>query len=82
MWVITITSHRNLSDRTRDFIAELIDNENHKVVKKYRFILHDIIEDKKSSTAIIEGSEVSAKNIVLMLKHNLPYSVSYRRVNN
>ena len=80
MWAITITSEHILFNKTKDFIAELIDNENHKVVKEYGFILYDILEDKRSCMAIIEGSELSAKNLTLMLKDNITYLVSYRRI--
>jgi len=80
MWVIRVTSGNSLSGKERDLIAELIDNEAHNVEEKYSFVLHNILEDKKSCEAIIEGSKLSVKNIVKMLTDNIQYNISYRRL--
>ena len=81
MWAIKVTSSNNLSDKERDFIADLIDNDARKLKGKYSFILHNILEDKKSCEAIIEGTKLSVMNIVKMFTDNIQYKVSYKKLN-
>ncbi|MBC8526222.1 MAG: hypothetical protein ISS28_07285 [Candidatus Cloacimonetes bacterium] len=81
MWIITIKSNKGLSNREKDFIADLIDNDAHKVKGKCSFILHDILEGKNFCEAIIEDSKLSIINIVMMLRDNTPYNISYRSLN-
>lgn len=80
MWVIKIISDNILSKKERDFIAELIDSENHKVVED-SFILHDILEDEKSCEVIVECGKTAVINLVSMLKDNIQYKVLYSRIN-
>lgn len=82
MWLITITSKRNFSDKNRDFIAELISEEARKTRNDYSFILHDIIESKKYSKILIEGTKIALTNLLLTLKDNLVCGISYIRYRN
>jgi len=42
--------------------------------------LHDILEGKKFCEAIIEGTKLSVMNIVMMLRDNVEYRISYRKL--
>jgi len=80
LWVIKIISDHILAGVSKDFIAMLIDHEAHKVKGGYSFILHDILESKKDSEAIIEGSKFAVINLVSVLKDNLRYKTSYHSI--
>jgi hypothetical protein len=77
IWSIKIVLNRILSDVDRDFIAELISEEARKTKGVYYFILHEIIESKKYSIIFIEGSRYALKNLLWVIKCNLPYEVLY-----
>ena len=77
IWVIRIKSNAILSKGEKSLIADLIDNEAHIIEEKYSFVLHDILEDNRTSEAIIEGNRLSVINIVTMLRNNLQYDISY-----
>lgn len=79
-WSIITISKNNLSKRDKNIIADLINNESHIVIKKYGFILHDILEKKNSSEAIIEGKKFTAENIKKILKNTTDYEVICRRI--
>lgn len=79
MRLITISSKQDLSDKDRDFIAELVSEEARKVREFYSFILHDIVESRRSSKILIEGGKVALTNLVAVLKDNLHYKISYGR---
>ena len=76
MFHITITSKQNLSDKNRDFIAELVSEEARKTCEKYRFILHDIIESKKNARLLIEGTKTAIDNLLSVLQDNLCYKIT------
>ncbi len=78
MWLITISSKQDLSNKDRDFIAELVSEESRKVRKSYSFILHEVVESKRNSKILIEGKKVALTNLVAVLKDNLHYKISYR----
>lgn len=71
MWLITVISKRNLLHKDRDFIAELVSEEARKTIKSYRFILHDIVESKRYSKILIEGSKTALSNLLSVIKDNL-----------
>ncbi|MDD3492864.1 MAG: hypothetical protein PHZ19_05155 [Candidatus Thermoplasmatota archaeon] len=77
MWLITVASHRDFSDRDRDFIAELASEEARKMSGVYSFILHDIAESKRGSRILIEGAKTALTNLVSALEDNLPYKITY-----
>jgi len=79
MWLITIRSKQNLSNKDRDFITELISEEARKTIELYSFVLHDIVESKGYSRVLIEGTKGALTNLVLVIKDNLPYKITYRR---
>lgn len=79
MWCIKISSKRNLSDKDRDFIAELVSEEARQSTKSYYFILHDIVESKRYSKMIIEGTKIALRNLLSAIGDNLPYKITYRR---
>ncbi len=79
MWLIMIRSKRNLSNKDRDFITELVSEEARKTTKSYYFILHDIVESKRYSKMLIEGRKIAVKNLLLIIRSNLPYAIKYRR---
>ena len=79
MWCIRIGSKHNLSDKDRDFITEFVSEEARKIFKPYYFILHDIVESKRYSELLIEGSKMAVKNLLLVIKDNLPYKITYRK---
>lgn len=80
MWSIRIYSKYNLSDANRDFIAELVSEEARKTTQSYYFILHDIVESKRYSKMLVEGSKRAVKNILSVIEDNLPYKVTYGRL--
>lgn len=75
MWLITVVSKRNLLEKDRDFIAELVSEEARKTIKSYNFILHDMVESKRYSKMLIEGTDRAITNLVSVIKDNLPYKV-------
>ena len=80
MWLITVISKQNLLHRDRDFIAELVSEEARKTIKSYRFILHDIVESKRYSKILIEGTKTALSNLLSVIKDNLTYDkISYAR---
>lgn len=79
MWHIFISSKQDLSNRDRDFIAELTSEEARKAVKSLSFILHDIIESKRYSKMLIEGTKTAVQNLLLVLHDNLPYKIICHR---
>lgn len=78
MWCITIKSDKILSGEDKDLIVEFIDHEAHKAISDYGFVLHDVLEYKKFSEAIIEGKIKSVINLFSVLRCNLPYKISYK----
>ena len=68
-----------MSNKDKDFIAGLVDNESHKTTRR-SFILHDILEDNYSSEAIIEGGSLAAKNVKQVLTNNISHKVVYRKI--
>ena len=72
MWLITITTKQNLSDKDRDFIAELVSEEARKTRKSCSFILHDIVESKRYCKLLIEGTEDAITNLLSVIRDNLP----------
>jgi len=80
MWIITVVSKRNLSDKDRDFMAELVSEEARKTIKSYRFVLHDIVESKRYSKIFIEGAKPALGNLLLVIKDNFSYDkITYTR---
>ncbi len=80
MWLITVISKRNLLHKDRDFIAELVSEEARKTIKSYRFTLHDIVESKRYSKMLIEGTKTALSNLLLVIKDNLTYDkITYAR---
>ena len=71
MWIITVVSKRNLSDKDRDFMAELVSEEARKTIKSYRFVLHDIVESKRYCKLLIEGTENAITNLLSVIRDNL-----------
>ena len=82
MWSIVTISKTNLSCEDQDLIADLIDNESHNVIEKYGFILHDILENKNSSEAIIEGKRCAAENIRSVLMSHTNHKVIHKKIKN
>ena len=79
-WSIKIISCDNLSENKRELIIDLIDNEAHKATKKNQFILHDVFEETNLSELIVEGQKEAVDNLLLMLKSNLRYNISYKKI--
>lgn len=79
IWLITISSKRELLDKDRDFITELVSEEARKVHESYSFVLHDIIESKRYSKLLIEGTKTALTNLLSVINDNLSYRVTYRR---
>ncbi len=71
-WLIKVCSGKILSNKDRDFMADLVSEEARSVCKSYYFILHAIIEDKNYSEIFIEGSETALNNLLSVLEDNLP----------
>ncbi|HAF07115.1 MAG: hypothetical protein QME48_07145 [bacterium] len=67
-----------MSNKDRDFITELISEEARKTIESYSFVLHDIIESKRFSIILIEGTMMSLINLVSVSEDNLPYKITYR----
>ncbi|MBI5560365.1 MAG: hypothetical protein HY883_03740 [Deltaproteobacteria bacterium] len=80
MWLITIVSKRNLTEENKDFIAELISEEARKAKDFYSFILHDILESKRLSEIIIEGTKTALVNLLSVMKDNLNYKITYTKI--
>ncbi len=78
MWLITIHSKRNLSDKDRDFITELVSEEARKTATSYYFVLHDVVESEKYSKVFIEGTKKALTNLLSVINDNLAYEVTYR----
>ena len=81
IWLITVVSNRNLSEKDIDFIAELVSEEARKAKEFYSFILHDIVESKRYCRILIEGTETALTNLLLVIKDNLTYEITYARYN-
>lgn len=77
MWLITVNSKQDLSDGDRDFLADLVSEEARKVIDSYTFILHDIVESKKYSKMLIEGTKTALRNLLVVMKDNLFYDIAY-----
>ena len=78
LWLIIVKSDKILSVENKDLIFEFIDHESHKAITDHGFILHDVLEYKKFSEAIIEGTIKSVINLFSVLRCNLPYKISYK----
>ncbi|ODS43021.1 MAG: hypothetical protein MSIBF_07205 [Candidatus Altiarchaeales archaeon IMC4] len=78
IWLVTIKSDKILSDANKDLIVEFIDHEAHKAIGDNGFILHDVLEYKKFSEVIIEGTMKSVINLLCVLKDNLAHKLSYK----
>jgi hypothetical protein len=81
MCLITVISKRNLLDNDRDIIADFVSEEARKATECYNFILHDIVESKRYCKILIEGKKTAITNLLLVIKDNLPYNITYRRYN-
>ncbi len=81
LWIIKIISKKIFSDEDRNFIAELVSEEARKSIEFYSFILHDILESKRYINVLIEGSQSALNNLLLVIKHNIPYEISYTKYN-
>lgn len=79
MWLITGSSKQSLSAIDRDFITELVSEEARKVIDSYSFILHDVVESKRYSKILIEGTNIALENLLSAINSNLPYRTTYRR---
>lgn len=79
MWLITLSSKRELSDKDRDFIADLVSEEDRSVTESYSFILHDIVESKRYCKILIEGTDTALTNLLSVIKDNLHYRITHRR---
>ena len=80
MWLLTVISKRNLLHKDRDFIAELVSEEARKTIKSYGFTLHDIVESKRYSKMLIEGTKTALSNLLSVIKDNLTYDkITYAR---
>lgn len=73
IWLITVISKQNLLDKDRDFIAELVSEEARKTIKSYSFVLHNIVESKRYSKILIEGTKTALSNLLSVIKDNLTY---------
>lgn len=80
MWLITLYSRQKLSNTDRDFIADLVSEEARKVIKRYYFILHEIIESERYSKIFTEGTKVALSNLLSVIRDNLPYQVTYKYI--
>ncbi len=80
MWLITVISNQNLLEKDRDFIVDLVSEEARKTVKFYSFILHDVVESKRYSKMLIEGTKTAITNLLSVIKDNLSYKVYYARL--
>ncbi len=74
-----ISSGKKISNNDKDFITELISEEARKTKGDYSFILHNIIEKKKYSMAIIEGTRNAIVNLIPVLKDNTDYNINYTK---
>lgn len=79
LWSVRVISEHKLSDKEKDFIADLIDAESHNAIGTHRFILHDILEENNVVEAIIEGKRIAANNIKEVLIANIGRSEIQRR---
>ena len=79
MWLIKIVSNRDFSNKDRDFIAELVSEEARKMRGDYSFIIHDIVESKRYSNILIEGTKSALANLLSVIKDNILYKITYRR---
>lgn len=71
-WSIKIATKKKFSDADRDFIAELVSEEARKTIKKYSFILNEIIESKDFCQIFVEGNRFAYQNLLSVVKDNLP----------
>lgn len=79
LWEITLISKQNLSDKDRDFMVELVSEEARKTIESYSFILHDVIESKKYSKMLIEGTKMALNNLRQVIEDNLPYKIYFSK---
>lgn len=80
MWLITIRSKHNISNKERDFTTELISEEARKAIESYSFVLHDIVESKLCSKILIEGTKMALTNLLSVINDNFPYyRTTYRK---
>ncbi len=80
MWFTTIYSKQYLSSKDKDFITDLISEEARKTTGPYNFILHDILESKRQSIILIEGTKKALVNLLSIINDNLPYKINYREL--
>lgn len=76
MWQVTLSSKVNLTQLDRDFLAELVSEEAHNASRKYNFVLHDMTESAHYCKLYVEASRTALKNLLVMLKSNVPYKIS------
>lgn len=79
MWSVRVSSKQSLSDRSRDFIVELVSEEARSVIESYSFILHDVVESRRYSKLLIESTRISLSNLLSVIRNNLPYQVTCKR---
>ncbi len=80
MYRLTIMSEHDLTDAERDFIAELASEEARKAISAHTFTIHEIVESRSSSRLLVEGSPKAVHNLCIVIRDNLPYQVTSKRL--
>ena len=80
-WDIKVSSPKLFTQANRDFIIELVSEESRKVPKGQSFILHDAIESAKYCRLLVEAPKHTILDLRDMLKDNIPYRISLRKLN-
>lgn len=78
MWEITIQFGHNATDEERDFVAELVSEEARNAMPENYFILQDILESKRYSKLLIEGTQQACENIKNVLRDNISGKINYK----
>lgn len=73
---LTILSKKELSDMDKDIIVELVTEVARRTIKRYSFILDEVLESKYFCQIFIVGSMLASKNLFSVLAANLSYKIS------
>lgn len=75
-WSVTVSSKSTLSEREKEFIIHLFNEEAWKRKDLGLMILCDVLETQQECRLIVESNESSMKNLIGVFMDNLNFAVN------
>jgi len=73
---LTIFSKKELSDMDKDIIVELVTEVARRTIKRYSFILDEVLASKYFCQIFVVGNMRACQNLFSALEANLSYKIS------